>query len=734
MATRRVPGRGQARTPYWLRFSLMLLSLGVITSTFVLVVLPRRFVLQAGLVESGITFPAHAPPFSPPRSRPIVTPPPGETLDSIPLGPAEAFWNAVLPLLKRGEYETALTMFRRYLAEYPSDLDVWREYAVALTRAGRTAEARTVYGRLLSGKDDPSVKLELARLARDVGDYDLSLALYRELVETFPDDRELYHEFARALVWAEQYREARSVYSTLLREYPDDYPLRLELAQVLYWDNRPVGAYLTLRNVPADVHESEEGTGLRLLLDSLLLASMPPCRSPIDRARTAVAENDLARAGQLYRRVLFSHPTDPDVWVEWLDFLQYQVEDLPAALQALLGLEALRDLTPDEQYRLAQLHMWAGNEVEAEAALERLLESHPERADAWAMLGDLYQWRGSRITAKRAYERSLALSPDNPVAAAGLDSLMEQTYRTIALRENPSVGTRMFYFQDSDEYGRLDLIAQAGYLRHATAVVVRAGYRRLEGIELDGEGGVDQGPFAEVELAHWLRLGTVRASLTAGIERLDAFGNQPSLEAKLSVPNASGTGITALYRHGPAFSQTITFESVQASLLTDYLEASAFRRIGTNWTLAVNGTVGSLHTTGNGNLRTTVGAAAVYGFSRVVSAGITTQYLTFADSAPRFEDRRLYWDPKTFWATGVRLQLSTIPESPWNLYARVTPGVALDNERDGSDTQWVPQLASEAGIRFENKRLILAGDLAYIRGREGGYNSFGANLLFAVKY
>jgi hypothetical protein len=68
------------------------------------------------------------------------------------------------------------------------------------------------------------------------------------------------------------------------------------------------------------------------------------------------------------------------------------------------------------------------------------------------------------------------------------------------------------------------------------------------------------------------------------------------------------------------------------------------------------------------------------------------------------------------------------------LYARLTPGVALDNERDSLGAQWVPQLAAEAGLRYETTRLLLTGDLAYLRGREGGYDSFGANLLFAVKY
>ncbi|UCG86518.1 MAG: tetratricopeptide repeat protein [Gemmatimonadota bacterium] len=734
MATPWVRAGKRSRTPYWLRFSLALLSLGGITSAFVLVVLPRRFVLQAGLVESGITFPAHAPPFRPPRSGPVVRPALGEAREEITLGPAEVFWDQAVPLLEAGMYDAALPLFEEYLGEYPTDLDVWREYAATLARAGRPLEAEAAYTRLLAAADDPAIRRELARLKRDGGDFAAALALYEQLATSYPEDLELQLELARTLVWAQRYREAQRVYRTLLRHNPDDYSLRLELAQAVYWDGDPLVAFLVLADLPAGARESPEGKELRLHLDSLRLEAMPPGLTPLDQARRAVAEQDLALALRLYRRVLATHSTEAAVWLEWTDFLQYYIEDLAAARDALERLQTLRPLEPAERFRLAQLHAWTGNELQARRVLEGLLRDQPQRVEAWVLLGDLHQWNGSRLAARDAYRRALTYSPDNPQALAGLDSLNAQTYRAIAATEDRSVGTRLLFFRDSDDFGRLDMTAEAAFLRRATVLVVQAGYRRLEGIELQGRPDRDHGPFAALELAHWWRLGTVRASLAAGIEQLDAFGTQPSLEARLYIPNSSGTAISALYHHGPAYSQTVTFESIQATLLSDYVEAAAYRQMGSAWSLSVNGGVGSLRTSDDANLRTSLGAAAVYDLSSVVAVGLTTQYLTLADSAPRGEGRKLYWDPKAFWATGVRFELSAVPRSRWNLHVRLTPGVALSNERDGPGPRWVPQLTSEAGILVDTRRFLVTGDLAYLRGREGDYNSFGANLRFAVKY
>ena len=729
-----IPARKRSRAPYWLRFTLLLLSLGGITSAFVLVVLPRRFVLQAGLVESGVTFPTHQPPFEPPQSRPVISPARAAQPEGVQQGPAESFWNKVRPLMDAGEYTVALPLFREYLSYYPDDKTAWQDYAVALIRSGRTEEAERVYRSLLIQSDDSRISLQLARLLRDRGNYKEAIVIYRYLLGKDPNDLGLRHELAQTLSWAGAHRDAIGEYRYLLAQEPNNYRYCLELARVLYWDDLPVQAFALLAGFPSDVPQSTEATVLTTFLDSVIQASLPPGTTTVERARHAVATEDLVRARALYERALREDHADPELWLEWIDFLQYQAGDLRAARVAFTQLAKLRSLTWDERFRRAQLDVWTSNEQDARAELQRLVEEDPSHAEAWVLLGDLYFWQGSRIAAADAYQRALEHSPTNDEAQMGLRAVRRQTVALVAAQEDPSAGPHFFYFEDSDGFQRIDLTVEATLLRSTTGAVVHAGYRRIEGTGLAGSPSTERGAFIELEIVQWWRFGTVRTSLTAGIEQLQASGSVPTVEARFDVPNVSGTAIAARYSHGRAFPQTLTYESVEASLLSDYAGLSAYRQLGELWSLSGNGTLGSLHGAGPGNLRLTMAASVRRQLSSLLSAGLTTQFLTLSDAAPASAGRRLYWDPVAFWANGVQVEFKVPIADRWEVYAQLTPGIALDNERHSGATELVPQLGAVTGIGFQTQRVLLSGDLAYSRGREGGYSSFGANLLLAIRY
>ncbi|MEJ2239505.1 MAG: tetratricopeptide repeat protein, partial [Gemmatimonadales bacterium] len=575
-----IPARSQSRIPYWLRFTLVLLCLGGITSAFVLVVLPRRFVLQAGLVESGISFPTHEPPFEPTQSRPVIEPAPTVPPDVVEPGPAERFWNDILPLIAGERYALALPLFQEYLSDYPGDRAAWQEYAVALIRAGRRDEAERVYRSLLANTGDARIRLELARLLRDSGHFEESITIYRELLVAEPDHPDLRHELAQTLSWAGAYHDAIDEYTHLLNETPNDYRYRLELARVLYWDDLPIKAFTLLADFPLDIPESPQAAALRTFLDSVIHASLPSGLTTLEQARRALAREDLVRARALYRRALRVDHNNPELWLEWVDFLQYRAGDLQSARAALGQLAQLRSLAWDERYRAAQLDVWTGNEAGARVALKRLVEEDPSSSQAWTLLGDLYFWQGSHIAAADAYERALELSPTNTEAATGLRAVRQQTVALIAAREDPNAGPRFLYFEDSDDFRRFDVTVAATLLRRTTGAVMHVGYRRLDGTRPTGAPGSEQGPFAEVEVVQWWRFGTVRTSLKAGVERLEASGTEPVMEARLDLPNVGGTAITAHYRHGRAFPQTLTYESVEASLLSDQAELSAYRQLG----------------------------------------------------------------------------------------------------------------------------------------------------------
>jgi len=731
-----MPSRARPRVPYWIRFSATVVSLVAFTSVFVLIVLPQRFVLNAGLVESGVTFPTGPQPFLAPRTPRAVTPraPTPVAAPTIQPGPAEAFWNAVLPLERTGQLERTIPRFRAYLAAHPTDEDVWREFAVVLTKLERYDDAERVYARLRASSDDPRLTLQLARLLRDRGEPTRALALYRELIAHQPDDDALREEYARTLTSAEDYEGAAAQYRQLLERHPSRTGLRLELARVLYWGGQREDALAVLTTLPASGDHVAAARELRQTIERELPVAAALVDTLLEGARRAVVDRDFTLAGRRYRALLARNPDDANLWLEWADVLQYQMQDLAAARDALHHLGTLRPLTWDERFRLAQLLAWTGDEAEAKAELRALLREDSTSVPAWTLLGDLYRFENDRFAARDAYRSALALRPADPQAVTGMKELGRQTTELITARERPSAGPEVLYFSDSDHFRRLDLGARAAFQWGSTVLVARAGHRTLDGFALNGTAASEAGPYVEVELAQWQRLGTVRASVAAGLEHLEASGTEPTLAVRLAVPDAGGTSIEGAYEHGPAFHRTVTLESVLGAIRSDHLEASAFRGLGGGWSLAGSGAATSLHGAGETNWRFTGFMTLRRQLSTPISVALTSQLLTFTDPAPVLESRRLYWDPRLFVSSGLQVEARFRTTSGLDAYGRFTGGAGLVRERTLSTTDLVPQFSTEAGLRYDTRRITLNGGLAYLRGREGAYHSFGANVSLGVRY
>ena len=120
--------------------------------------------------------------------------------------------------------------------------------------------------------------------------------------------------------------------------------------------------------------------------------------------------------------------------------------------------------------------------------------------------------------------------------------------------------------------------------------------------------------------------------------------------------------------------------------------------------------------------------------STPISVALTSQLLTFTNPAPVLESRRLYWDPRLFVSGGLQVEARIRTTSGWDAYGRFTGGAGLVQERALSTTDLVPQFSTEAGLRYDTRRITLNGGLAYLRGREGAYHSFGANVSLGVRY
>ena len=738
------PDSKPRRLPYWLSFTALTLLLGSLTVAFVLVVLRQRFVLHAGLRESGVSFPAASEPLGE-RERELIRPTlaVGSTGGSsaVSPGPSESFWSGVMPLLRAERYQEALPLFTDFLERFPQNHSVRREYARTLSRAGRLEASERALTWLAKETGDAAVYRQLARLQRDRRAFDRAVETYGRLLAEQPDDLELRHELAQTLAWAERYEAAIAEYRRLVRSAPDRTDYLLDLARALFWSDRIAEAEALLAEFPEDAREI--GGAERLAIEIALVRAAPAAedeaeaeRSAIDRARKAAGDGDLALAERLYTEALAGRSEDSELLLEWADFLQYRRSDFGRARAALIDLEELNPPDGSMKLRLAQLAAWTGQEDEAHARLLALVEEQPESAEAWLLLGEVSRWRGSRQAASRAYDRVLVLNPDDERATVGRAAVREASMMVIDAREEPGGGPILNVFSDTDDYQRLDVGASVAVQPDANGFKVVAGYRRLQGFDLEAartESGLDAGGFAEVEYVRWWNEANVRTAFQVGIESLGDIGAQPMLGAEVELPDLDGTDFRAVFRHGPAYPLTQTYASATAGLVSDRLLLSAYRPLGGSWSLWMAAHGASVRGAGTDNWRLNGQIVASRRISEVFSAGVFTGAMGYTEPAPGDEVRRLYWDPRLFWVTGVVLDARTKGDRGLGARARIQPGIGVVDERSLDAGGLVPQLGLEGGLDYRFGRSSIYLTARYARGREGGYNSFGLDLGASIR-
>ena len=107
--------------------------------------------------------------------------------------------------------------------------------------------------------------------------------------------------------------------------------------------------------------------------------------------------------------------------------------------------------------------------------------------------------------------------------------------------------------------------------------------------------------------------------------------------------------------------------------------------------------------------------------SNPISVALTSQLVTFTEAAPVLESRRLYWDPKVFVSSGLQVEARARTISGWDVYGRLTGGAGLVRERNANASNLVAQFSTEAGVRYDTRRITFNGALAYLRGRAHQY-------------
>ncbi len=757
----RRPDRASGSTRYFLGFSVTAAVLAGLTLFLVLVVLPRRYVLNAGLRESNVSFPSEAAPFAPPEESPRAAPPPLPQPVQVVRGPAEVFWSEVEPLLRGELYDAALPLFPEYLDDHPQDLGARREYAITLARAGRPADAVQVLAELLSLQDDPEVRLMMARELRDLRRLEEASAQYAVLSSLNPGDRALALEWGRALAWGRDYDGAENVFLSALSENPENAEIRVALAEVYYWAGRLDDADRALAGLD---EETLDRAGAASLRADIIAALAPPEAeeeeqappSLLDLAVQAFANEEYEEAADLYLDALLKAPADTSTWRAYADLLQYALEDLEGAREALWRIEALGGNDPGLRFRLAQLDLWTGRNAEATERFQAILSDlenealaaapsdttrmgPDEVAEIRALLGDLYRWEGVRAESGDAYATALALDPANVRAQTGLGELEAEVVDELEEQERPGWGGDLYTLGDSDDFTRLDVGIEGVGVEGSWVWGVRAGNRWLEGRSLLGSPSNERGLFLELESARWWRWGSFRTGLHFGLEEVRPGGPDYSFGASARIGNLGGFRADLRYDHGPAYPITVTMQSLLGEVVQDRLQTSLVRQITPRWGITLAGdaarlnTHGSLFSGSDASFRLETGISLGRSFTDELVLGTNLRALTYTDPAPMEGGNRLFWDPEALVATGLYARWDGELKENWRIRAMVNPSMAFIDERTSPRFESVPHFSAEAGVSHDGGGFRTSLDAFFYQGRFDGYRAYGVRLSVSAK-
>ncbi len=771
------PVRGSAsNSRYFLRFAGTAGLLVSGTLVLVLYVLPQRYVLSSGFREGALNFPDPSTPFEPmnPVLFSALPAPPAQIDETVPRGPAEIFWARVIPLLNARRYDSALPLFEQYLEIFPDDRDVRREYALTLAAAGRGEEAVPILEDLLESSDDPELRLVLARILRDEGRLGDASVHYSTLMADDPANETLALEWAQALAWVENYDAAEEVLLAALEHNPNSVPLRVELARLYYYTDRLTEAEELLGGMSDQELASADGIALRDDVAAALFVppdpevEPPPPPTLLELAIGAREDGDLDRAAALFLEALDENPEDVAAWQAYADFLQYELEDFPGALEALTEVERLMDGGDSTlQYRMAQLEVWTERTDLAQVRLEALLllldaealaaaqtpadppptdtlEAVEEpagdpvtRADVYALLGEIHRWDGERLPAVARYESALGEDPEHELALEGLAIIRAEVDRQMIDAELPGLGAIASSFADTDDFARLDLGGEWRGIHEDWVWRTLTAARLLDGFDASGATAEVRGVFAELEGARWWRWGTIRTGLHMGVQDVLDDNVELAVGASARFMGGAGRRTDVGFDHEPAYTATNTLQSVFARVVQDRFSASHNQPLGQSWSFAVTGEAASLDHTGvagaDRNLRIQGGLSVGRAMSRTLSLGVSARALTYTDAAPNAGGFPLYWDPNSSISVGPYAEYLKPFSTYWEFLARLNPGLAFIDERGASGGEGVPDLSGTVGLAREGGRYRTAVRLFYGQGRFDGYRSYGMDLSFSAR-
>ena len=274
----------------------------------------------------------------------------------------------------------------------PKQLSEWFRSARAHHKAGRLAEAKEAYRRVLAHvPGHPGATHLLGVVAHQEGAHEEAVTLIREAIRRKPGAASFHNNLGNALAALERPEEAEAAYREAIRLRPDY-----------------AGALYNLGNL-------YRRKGAREAAERLLRAAL---RSDPGNLEAALAlaglmldEGRYPEADALYRELSRRHPRSALVPYERGNLLRLQGRNE----EAVESYRAAIRLDPDmaaAYNNLGAVLQLRGEVDAAVAVIRRALTLRPGSAEAHFNLAQLYEGQNRLDEAAASYERALALEPD----------------------------------------------------------------------------------------------------------------------------------------------------------------------------------------------------------------------------------------------------------------------------------------------------------------------------------
>ncbi|MGI9101624.1 MAG: tetratricopeptide repeat protein [Terriglobales bacterium] len=361
------------------------------------------------------------------------------------------------------QWAEATQVFAKLSAERPEDLPPLRELANAQAGARQLNEAANTLRQYLQRSPDINVRVDLARVLSWAGKLDESLAAYREILATNPDNYDAALGMAQVTAWQGHSDEALAQFDALLKRRPDSREAQVGRAQVLSWSGHSKEAIPLLEEMLKARPQDREIAGI-------LQSVQDAARQQEQQQRAAsLAAADVQERIRHFEAVLQQKPNDSDTlrqlgdssaqlgkFPQAISYYQKALAAKPDDATLMLTLaqvmswnrsfadsinqyRALLARNDKREYRLelARVLSWAGRNAESIAEYRELLARDPKDVGVRLGLARVLSWDKQSDQALAEYEHILQDQPHNR------DALFERA-RAYAWKGDLNTAIRMY--------------------------------------------------------------------------------------------------------------------------------------------------------------------------------------------------------------------------------------------------------------------------------------------------